>query len=91
MLEIESIVSSLIEQGFLNGFISHKLKKFGIQGARQKGALQAGFPNVWEVVKSRNSDEVPGWKKETAPTVLGQTLGPGMVVNLSGARPVGSF
>ena len=62
MLEIESIMSSLIVQGFLGGFISHKHQKFAIQGAKRKGPLVAGFPNVWEAIKAKYDGEVPGWK-----------------------------
>jgi len=95
MLEIESIVSSLIDQGLMYGYISHRLKRLAILGARQKPALEAGFPNAWEVIKSRNDDEVPGWKKEVnrlgrAPGMMGSGGFGGMVVNLSGARPVGA-
>ncbi len=100
MGEIESLMSSLINQGFLNGFISHKHLRFAIQGAKKKGALAAGFPNVWQVIYAKvgDDDEVPGWKKaedkaKDAPAGTGalgaQKYGPGMVVNLSGARPVG--
>ncbi|EON65482.1 hypothetical protein W97_04720 [Coniosporium apollinis CBS 100218] len=98
MLEVESIVASLVDQGLLNGFISHRQLRFAIQGAKRKGALPAGFPNVWEVVKGRCDEEVPGWKKDPPRGAVGATagriaaggFGPGMVVNLSGARPVGA-
>ncbi len=91
ILGMESICSSLINQGLLNGFISHKLRRFAIQGAKRKGALAAGFPNVWEVIKSRPDDEVPGWKKDVSQGgAVAGGFGPGMVVNLSGARPVGA-
>lgn len=97
---VECIVSSLITQGLLNGFLSHSRSKFAIQGAKKKGGpLKAGFPNVWEVVSARSDAEVPGWKKEEAPVgrkfgsgMAGPSsdFGPGTVVNLSGVRPVGS-
>jgi hypothetical protein len=83
MCEVESIVASLIDQGLLNGFISHRLKKFAISGARLKPALQAGFPNVWETISKNCDDEVPGWKKEE------RAFGAGMVFNLSGVKGVG--
>lgn len=93
MLEIECIVSSLIDQGLLNGFISHRQLRFAIIGAKKKGALAAGFPNIWEAVVARCDEEVPGWKKATRPGgragIHGGMYGPGMVVNLSGARPAG--
>lgn len=90
MLEVESIFSSLIDQGFLNGYISHSRLKFAIQGAKQKGgALNAGFPNVWSTISSKSDENVPGWKRQAAGFGQGG-FGPGMVVNLSGARPVSS-
>lgn len=86
ILEIECICGSLIMQGFLNGYISHKLKKFAIQGTKKAGsALKAGFPNVWDTVKKRNSDEVQGWKRSSE-----NVSGAGTVVRLAGARPAGS-
>lgn len=60
--EVENIVSSLIEQGLLNGFIAHRLGKFAVQGARSKPALEAGFPNVWQVISTKSGKDVPGWK-----------------------------
>lgn len=87
--EIECICGSLISQGFLNGYISHKSKRFAIQGTRRAGsALKAGFPNVWEVVKQKNlennKDKVLGWVTEA------QSQSGGQVVRLAGARPAGS-
>ncbi len=93
---IESILSSLIDQGLLGGFFSHRLMKFAITGAARMGsALAAGFPQPWEVLKARaerEDGEVPGWKKDAKPGMMagGMRPGPGMVVNLSGARPVGA-
>lgn len=74
-VEIESILTSLIDQGFLNGWISRGAKsvRVAIRGATQNqmGAiLAAGFPDPWSVVQNRmreeSGDEVPGWK--VAPT-----------------------
>lgn len=94
MATTESVVSSLIEQGLLHGYISHRLLRFAIMGAKTKGALQAGFPNVWETIKSKADHEVPGWVKEEENGAttggLARKAGPGMVVNLSGARPAGA-
>jgi hypothetical protein len=80
----------LVQQGLLHGFVSHKLSLFAILGAKQRGgALRAGFPPPWEVIRTRaessGSTEVPGWVRE-------ERKGPvGGVFNLSGiARPVGS-
>lgn len=92
MLEVESIVSSLIDQGLVNAFISHRQLRCAIIGAKKKGALAAGFPNIWQTIKSRYDDEVPGWKRNSPHGGGGaaqQRFGPGMVVNLSGAKPVG--
>ncbi|KAF2703156.1 hypothetical protein K504DRAFT_444386 [Pleomassaria siparia CBS 279.74] len=87
ILEIESICGSLVMQGFLNGFISHKSKRFAITGARKAGsALLAGFPNIWEVISKRKSQDVHGWRKQA----LSDTGGGGGVIRLSGARPAGS-
>lgn len=82
MLEIESIMSSLINQGLLNGFISHKQLRFAIQGAKKKGALSAGFPNVWQTLTSGLDIEVPGWKKE-------QETSGASTIRLSNVRSVG--
>lgn len=90
MLEIESIISSLVDQQFLNGYIAHKLLRFAIQGAKKKGALIAGFPNIWQTVSEKSSKEVPGWKKSSNSTSGAGSLRPGMVVNLSGAKPAGA-
>ena len=91
MTSIISKMSSLIHQDLLNGYLSLRMQKFAIQGARQKGALAGGFPNVWRVVKARSDGEVPGWKREIRTGVGGARtqFGPGQVVNLSGVRPVG--
>ncbi len=94
-LETESMLSSLISQGLLTGYISHKLSKFVILGASKhtKGAVGAGFPNVWETIRSKSDDEVPGWVQDDKAGLgrwMGRPVGAGMVVNLSGARPAGS-
>lgn len=92
--DIEAIVASLVQQGFLHGFVSHKLQRFAILGAKQRGgALKAGFPEPWKVVQERaqasgqdSSMPIPGWVREER--AMGRLGG---VVNLSGiARPVGS-
>jgi hypothetical protein len=89
-VEVEAVLASLLQQGFLHGFISHNQEKFAILGAKQRGGpLTAGFPGVWEVLKTRaeregRNSEVPGW-------VQNERKGGGGVVNLTGvARPVGS-
>ena len=83
---VESTVTSLVEQDFLHGFISHSSHRFAITGAKNAPPVQIGFPKVWDVVKARADDEVPGWVKEAKRPAFG----PGMVVNLSGARPAGA-
>ena len=87
---VESIVASLVEQGFLHGFISHSSHRFAITGAKTAPPLQVGFPKVWEVIKGRADTEVPGWVKEAKGGPTAKGFGPGMVVNLSGARPAGA-
>ncbi|KAF2269082.1 hypothetical protein CC78DRAFT_453702 [Lojkania enalia] len=85
ILDIESICGSLIMQGFLNGFISHKSKRFAILGARKVGGpLKAGFPNVWQTIKARSSEECHGWRHD------GSRASGGTVIRMSGARPAGS-
>ncbi|RDL35690.1 Uncharacterized protein BP5553_06302 [Venustampulla echinocandica] len=90
ILEIEAVIASLVQQNLLHGFISYNQGKFAILGAKQRGGpLNAGFPGVWEAVKTRaeregKAEEIPGWVQEerTAPM--------GGVINLTGiARPVG--
>ncbi len=83
---IESIIASLTEQGLLHGFISHAQHRFAITGVKDARPVQVGFPRVWDVISARANKEVPGWVKERKASAFG----PGMVVNLSGARPVGA-
>ena len=97
MLEIEAVLASLIDQGLLHGFLSHKVLRFAILGSKTKGALNAGFPSPSTVMRAKaaaGGEEafVPGWVREEsrAPMIAGRAFGPGMVVNLSGARPAGS-
>ena len=92
---IEFIMASLVDQDLLHGFISHRMLRFAITGSKGPGALAAGFPNVWHVIREGMDDEVPGWVREPKPSAFGaaasgRAAGPGMVVNLSGARPVGA-
>lgn len=93
MMSIVSKMSSLIHQELLNGFLSFKAQKLAIQGARQRGALAAGFPVIWRAIESKSDDEVPGWKQDVKSQSGGffRPAGPGQVINLSGVKPVGAF
>ncbi|KAE8341756.1 hypothetical protein BDV24DRAFT_162980 [Aspergillus arachidicola] len=93
MRELESILASLLTQGLMRGYLTHKNPRFAIPGARLRGALPTGFPNVWQTISARESedDRVPGWVQPPPPVAGGglAAAGGGRVVNLSGARPVG--
>ncbi|KAJ9299858.1 hypothetical protein DTO271G3_2742 [Paecilomyces variotii] len=97
MAELESILASLLTQGLMRGYLTHKNPRFAIPGARLKGALPTGFPNVWQTISARESedDSVPGWVRKPAQPAFQPKAntfdgaGGGRVVNLSGARPVG--
>ncbi|KAH7091060.1 hypothetical protein FB567DRAFT_263583 [Paraphoma chrysanthemicola] len=83
MLEIECICGSLITQGLMNGYIARKSMKVALSGGGKLGSLGKAFPTPWAVIKSKNKDDVPGWKKD------GGSVGAGQVVHLSGARAAG--
>lgn len=87
---IESIVASLVEQDLLRGFISHSQRRFAITGAKNASPLRVGFPVVWKVLAAKADTEVPGWVREKKGPVATGGFRPGMVVNLSGARPAGA-
>ncbi|KAF2148654.1 hypothetical protein K461DRAFT_232005 [Myriangium duriaei CBS 260.36] len=94
MTDVISRLSSLIHQDLVNGYLSYRMQKLAIQGARQRVAVEAGFPSIWQVVSARSGgNEVPGWKLQTRAGMGGAAgrspFGPGQVINLSGARPVG--
>ncbi|KAF2722290.1 hypothetical protein K431DRAFT_319714 [Polychaeton citri CBS 116435] len=90
---VESILSSLIAQGFLGGYVSHKQSKFAITGAARKGVMAAGFPHPWDVIGRKaggpDSDHVPGWKKES-PFAAGGTSGGPRVIRMSSAKAAGT-
>ncbi|KKK20530.1 hypothetical protein P175DRAFT_0559916 [Aspergillus ochraceoroseus IBT 24754] len=94
MREIESILASLLTQGLMRGYLTHRNPRLAIPGARLRGALPTGFPNVWQTIIAREAEDtsVPGWV-QPPPTIAAPALaaagGGGRVVNLSGARPVG--
>jgi hypothetical protein len=83
MLEIECICASLITQGLMNGYVSRTSMAVALSSVTKKAGLDNAFPNPWVNAKSRNTDDVLGWKKEAG------NMGAGQVVHLSGARPVG--
>lgn len=106
MAEVESMFASLIQQGFLRGFLTHGEKpRFAVPGSNPYGGpLVHGFPNIWQVIEGREEDAVPGWvRKENSSTQAGGFTarsgigggaggggGGGRVVSLSGARPAGA-
>ncbi|OJJ05205.1 hypothetical protein ASPVEDRAFT_137761 [Aspergillus versicolor CBS 583.65] len=92
--EIESILASLLTQGLMRGYLTHRNPRFAIPGARLRGALPTGFPNVWQTIYARESEDtgVPGWVQPPSTMAMGGAAalaGGGRVVNLSGAKPVG--
>jgi nuclear mRNA export protein PCID2/THP1 len=88
---VEATVASLIDQGFMNGYIARSMHRFAIAGARGKaGALPSqaqaavvGFPSPWSVVKKVS-------KPQKQRVVNGARFGSGNVIRLSGARPAGA-
>ncbi|KAK2809685.1 hypothetical protein FQN50_003529 [Emmonsiellopsis sp. PD_5] len=99
MADLEAALASLLTQDLMRGYLTHKNPRFAIPGARVKGPLPTGFPNVWQTIyaKEKEDDQVPGWVKP-AQNAFSQraTPGPagalgGRVVNLSGARPVSAL
>lgn len=86
MTEVESVVLSLIQQGLLRGFALHSNPRFAIPGSQKAGGpMKAGFPEVWKVIKSKDSGgSVPGWVEE------GNLGSEGRVVRIFGARPAGA-
>ncbi|KAJ5884655.1 hypothetical protein N7495_009165 [Penicillium taxi] len=92
MSEIESILASLLTQGLIWGYLTHRNARFAIPGARSRGALPTGFPNVWMTISAREkeNESVPGWVQPPPPSIMGAAFGGGgRVVNLQGARAVG--
>lgn len=87
--EIEGLCASLILEGLISGYISPKLKKLAILGAKKAGSpVKAGFPNLWQILSTKKreqagGDDVEGWVKT-------QQAGGGKVVRLASARPAGS-
>ncbi|QPG94867.1 hypothetical protein C2857_007174 [Epichloe festucae Fl1] len=67
--DVEMMVATLVQQGLMHGFIAHGQARFAIIGAKAKGPVVAGWPNVWQAISERRYDEdfdfneVPGWVK----------------------------
>ncbi|KAL7950283.1 hypothetical protein V8C42DRAFT_310050 [Trichoderma barbatum] len=66
--DVEMTVATLVQQGFMHGFVAHSQGRFAIIGAKAKGSpVLAGWPNVWQTIKERRHeddfdlDQVPGW------------------------------
>lgn len=90
---LESKLSSLIDQGFVSGYISHERQRLAILGGHKAAGdhVKAGFPKVWDVISKRSTNDVPGWKKQASGSSKNPFAGagPGMVFNLTGVKPVG--
>jgi hypothetical protein len=98
---IESKLGSLIAQGLIHGYISHASARLVILGAKEATndaeILDAGFPRPWAAVnkivgRTPAHKLVPGWKRDSPVAAVkgfGGGPGPGMVINLSGAKAVG--
>ena len=86
-LTVEALTASLVAQGLLHGFVSHKFQRFLVTGAKGGGASYIGFPTVWKVLadKDTEGDEVPGWATE----VNRASNGGGRVIHLSGVKGIG--
>lgn len=82
--EAECIAATLITQGFVAGYIDHASGRLAISGARRPGgAALNGFPAPFGVIKSKNGEEVLGWKRDNG------AAGQGQVIRMSGAKGVG--
>ncbi|KAH6996274.1 hypothetical protein BKA56DRAFT_473266 [Ilyonectria sp. MPI-CAGE-AT-0026] len=68
--DVEMMVATLVQQGFMHGFVAHGQGRFAIIGAKAKGPVLAGWPNVWQTIRERryeedfDPEEVVGWVKE---------------------------
>lgn len=97
--EIESVVASLIKQNLLGGYLTHNPARFVIPGAKHVGAMAKGFPNIWQTISSQQhnyGEDVPAWIIATQPLPTQAAFpaigapGGGRVINLKGAKAVGS-
>ncbi|KAF2402511.1 hypothetical protein EJ06DRAFT_342890 [Trichodelitschia bisporula] len=66
LAEIECIVSALVNQGLIRGFMSHATGRLAVQGARGgRRAVEAGWPSVYEVVMTKaGRNRIIGWVRE---------------------------
>jgi nuclear mRNA export protein PCID2/THP1 len=69
MREVESVIMSLLQQGFLKGFALHTNPRFAIPGSSGKGGpTVVGFPPVCGIIaqgdESGQQGPVPGWVEE---------------------------
>jgi hypothetical protein len=65
MAEVESIMASMLQQGLLNGFLTHTNPRFAVAGSKAGGGpLKVAFPTVWQTASRRSTNEVPGWVKD---------------------------
>ncbi|KAF4126714.1 PAM protein [Geosmithia morbida] len=64
---VEMVVTELVQQGLMHGFVAHNQRRFAIIGAKAKGPVIAGWPPVWQAVQERRYDDdfdpsdIPGW------------------------------
>lgn len=69
MKEVEGVISALITQGLMHGFLAHSSGKFAIMGAKKTTPLAAGWPSVAKAIQDRLNEEdvdpqeVPAWVK----------------------------
>lgn len=70
MKEVEGVVTALVAQGLMHGFVAHSSGKFAVMGAKKGGGpLVAGWPGVAKTVADRlaeegvDPEEVPAWVK----------------------------
>lgn len=65
MAEVESIMASMLQQGLLNGFLTHTNPRFAVPGSKAGGgALKVAFPTIWQTIAKRSTNKVPGWVKD---------------------------
>jgi nuclear mRNA export protein PCID2/THP1 len=87
MMELECIISSLIDQGLLRGYVAHKQLRFAIMRGKKRDLppQQSGFPNVYQtlVVERQKEWPVPGWVPPEAGVNRGIGSGPARVSRIN--------